>query len=492
MKCAIYIRVSTDKVEQKQSIENQKDLFKKFLIENDWDLYDFYIDVETGTTENRKDLIRLLEDANKKKFDILLSKELSRLARNSYLAHKIKNIIQKNGIQLLTLDNSINTLQDNTENFGLFAWLYEKESDNTSRRLKAAFKTRSSRGLFKGPIPPYGYYCKNGKLYVKNDNTPDIVKRIFSDYLSGKGFDAIAKSLFEENIPSPSTIAKKSNSNNRWNGSGVRSILENPHYTGSLVQNRTTSLNVVSKKRIQNSPNKYIIVKNTHEPIISNEQFDLVQSLIDKRRKKRPNQNVHLFSNMLFCSTCGKGMHYKKNRHGYICGLYNKLGKTACKSHLIKESELENIILNDLKELSSKINKKNYIKKIKKHILTIKSNSQNDINKYSLEIENLISKKNLALNKLIVDIISKQEYDSFVKTINIEINQLESLKFEAEQKSNSSSLTDSLKNIDIISNAILNIESVDRTLLNTLIDKIEIEEDGSPIIYYKFKELPAL
>ena len=492
MKCAIYVRVSTNKEEQKQSLENQKDLFKRLLKEKNWDLFDFYVDIQSGTTAKRKNLQRLIKDAEDNKFDIILAKELSRLARNGALAYKIRDIAQQNNIQIMTLDNSINTLENYTDNFGLFAWLYEKESENTSKRLKAAFKSRANNGFFKGSIPPYGYYCNNGKLIIRNDNTPNIVKRIFDEYLSGNGFDAIARKLYEEDIPTPSIVGRKSKFNNIWHGSAVRNILENPHYTGDLVQNRTTTLSAVSKKRILNNKKDYIIIKDTHEAIISREKFDAVQSLISQRKRKRPQQNIHLFSNMLYCHDCGHGMHYKKNRRGYICGSYNKHGKKACSDHIIREETLKQLILDDLRAMTRKLNKKDYIDKIKDKLSTIKSQSQKDIDKYSFKISQLKDRKSIALDKFIQNIITKEDYDFFINKTNKQMEALEELKNSIKENLENTISDDYLNNLNSLLGKIININSIDRTILNILIDKIEIKEDGSPIIYYKFRELPSL
>lgn len=150
MRCAIYIRVSTDKEEQKASLKYQKELFYKFIEEKGWDIYEFYVDVQSGTTAKRKNLQRMIEDAQDKKFDIILAKELSRLARNGELSYKIKNLCENQGIHIITLDNAINTLTGNTNMFGLYAWMYEQESQNTSNRVKETLKTRAKKGLFKG------------------------------------------------------------------------------------------------------------------------------------------------------------------------------------------------------------------------------------------------------------------------------------------------------------------------------------------------------
>ena len=187
MRCAVYIRVSTDKEEQKASLKYQKELFYKYIEEKGWDIYQFYVDVQTGTTGKRKNLQKMIEEAQEKKFDIILAKELSRLARNGELSYKIKNLCENQGIHIITLDNAINTLTGNTNMFGLYAWMYEQESQNTSNRVKETLRTRAKNGLFKGSIPPFGYTLREGKLYIRNDNVPSIVKRIFDEYLAGSG-----------------------------------------------------------------------------------------------------------------------------------------------------------------------------------------------------------------------------------------------------------------------------------------------------------------
>src|SRR5690606_1077563 len=137
----------------------------------------------------------------------------------------------------------------NISNFGLFAWLYEQESANTSNRIKAAHKTNALKGKFKGSIPPLGYYAEHGKLYVRNDPTPDIVRLIYSKFLSGKGYDAIARDLNDEGFPTPSQIAKKDKCSDTWQGSTIRKILTNQNYTGDLVQGKSTTKSVTMDSR---------------------------------------------------------------------------------------------------------------------------------------------------------------------------------------------------------------------------------------------------
>ena len=180
LKLGVYIRVSTDRFEQKSSLENQKELFIQYADQNDYIIEKFYTDIDSGTKFNRPGLKKLIEDIKAKKFDIIVSKELSRLARNGELSYKLRSIAESHGVELVTLDGAINTITGNWELFGLYAWIYENEAAATSDRLKKMMKTRAIKGLFNGSIAPFGYYCNEGKLFIRNDNTPNIVKLIFS------------------------------------------------------------------------------------------------------------------------------------------------------------------------------------------------------------------------------------------------------------------------------------------------------------------------
>ncbi len=359
MRCAIYVRVSTNKEEQKTSLENQRALFLQYVLERGWSIYDFYVEIQSGTKSKRPELQRLIADAKAKKFDMIMAKELSRLARNGRLSYEIRDIVLQNNIHIITLDNAINTLEGNVDNFGLFAWLYEQESQRTSNRLKATFKLNAQKGKFKGSIPPLGYRAENGQLYVRNDSTPDIVRRIFRNFLKGKGYDAIARELNEEGIPTPSQIAGKEKSSDTWRGSTVRLILTNQNYVGDLVQGKSTTKSVTIDSRTYMEPHEYIVIPNHHEAIIPRSEFEAVQQLIASRYRKKPQPEVHLFTNTAFCADCGRGMHFKKHSKGYMCGNYNKHGAKKCSDHLVREADLKIAILEDVRTLASNLNNDN-------------------------------------------------------------------------------------------------------------------------------------
>ena len=147
MRVAGYIRVSTNHEGQKESPENQKQLVLNYITDNNFDLYDFYTDIQTGTTDNREGLKKLISDAENKEFDVIVAKELSRLGRNVELLYQLKRIAETKGVRLITLDGKVDT-QDFSKQamFGLYAWIYESESQRISERIKSVYQMKYKSG----------------------------------------------------------------------------------------------------------------------------------------------------------------------------------------------------------------------------------------------------------------------------------------------------------------------------------------------------------
>lgn len=485
MKCAIYIRVSTDKEEQKSSLQNQRELFINFIQEHNWELYDFYVDIESGTTSNRENLNRLIKDMEQRRFSIILAKELSRLARNGELSYKIKNLAENNKIDIITLDNAINTLEGNRSMFGLYAWLYEQESQRISERVKYSLTNKIKRGEFKGSIPPFGYKIVNGQLQIRDEYCKNVVIRIFKDYLSGKGQTLIANELTRESVPTPAQIAGKSNASSIWHASTIKLILHNQHYLGHLVQGRETTISVTSKTRKQIPAEQHIIVENTHEAIIDNDLFDKVQYRLTKRRKFITSSNTHLFSNLLICSDCGKGFHYKANSKGYVCGTYDKRGNKACSSHRVRESILAEVVINNLNQFIQNSCNTSNLKAVETSLLASAEKLESQITNYQNEIQTLNEQKNKALGHLINDIITKEEYQSFTQDISLKITKLKQDLFECEKSLDGLDKNSYLKEIKKIS-AYGTITELNAEILTQFINSITIDKEGKPTINYRF------
>ena len=479
MRCAVYIRVSTDR-----SIENQHLLFQQYTTERSWQIIEEYIDVESGTTSKRENLQRLIDDMSKNKFDVILTKELSRLSRNGTLSYQIRDNALKYNIKLVTLDGAINMMEDNINMFGLYTWIYENEAEKTSERTKAALRSQAKAGNFMGSIPPFGYCIKNKQLMIRDDNTPHIVRRIFQDYLAGLGCDKIARNLTLEKIPTPSETANKRNASIFWYGSTIKTILQNRHYVGDLVQGKESTISVTCKKRKKIEEDNFIVVPHTHAPIITREMFDAVQLMLNNRKKARPAPQVHLFSNLLFCKDCGKAMHYRANRSGYVCGTYSKKGKEYCTSHVIKESTLSSAILDDINQIlkytdltHTSSDLKKYIKKEITALTKCNHSLQKQLKQINLHNE-------LALKKFIKGDLTNEQYNTFINSDSQSTQIL-------EDKINSNALLISELNKPVVLENLQHlifqkqIDNLTPTILNLFIQKIEVQDHQHIYIHYK-------
>lgn len=276
MKCAVYARVSTQYESQKTSIPAQIKLFENYINEKGWEIADIYTDVKSGTSVNRKGMNQLLEDAKAKKFDVIIAKEFSRISRNGAFSYEFRDKIRENNIHFITLDGTINTLDSTSNKFGLYAWMAEDEAERCSIRIKSSYQGRAKDGKF--DAAPYGYDLIDGKLYVSEDGSAEVVKRIYSLYIQGRSFDAISRILLAENIETPASRKNKRNANKYWHGSTVRQILEREIYTGTFIGGKSATVSVTSKKRLAIKPEDWIVVEDTHEPIISKDDFNLVSN----------------------------------------------------------------------------------------------------------------------------------------------------------------------------------------------------------------------
>lgn len=496
MKIAGYIRVSTNKDGQKESPENQKQMILNYLMENNHDLYDFYTDVQTGTNDDRIGLQQLIADAEQKKFDIIIAKELSRLGRNVELLYQLKRLAETKGIRLITLDGIVDT-NDPTKLalFGLYAWLYESESQRTSDRIKSVFEVKYKSGKFLGSFAPYGYNIEDGKLIPRTDETVEIVKEIYDKYLGGWGHDKIARSLSKRGIPTPAQVIGKKNAGLYWQGSSIRSILTNPHYIGDLVQGRETTMNVTNKKRKQVDPNDWIIVPNTHEPLISREIFEQVQKIIEQkaaRGRGGTKPQKHLFTNVAYCADCGKGMWYRSNQEGYICGNYGKHGRIACTNHSVKEAELSRVILNDFRKMYEQIDHPNFTKNLEEKTKTSEKKIKVQLTSIEKQLEKQLNLKRNSLQKFVQDEISKQDYDDFVSMIEEKIKSLEIEKLKLKKIMAESHQTDNFTAIKNLLNDFLEFNTLTKEMLNRFVDRIEITESKNIKITYKFSEVKGL
>ena len=374
----IYCRLSNDDERDGESvsIENQKLLLQSYVRQMGWNEIDVYIDDGyTGTNFNRPGVQRLIEDAKAKRINLILVKDLSRFGRNYIeIGQYTDYLFPSIGCRFVALNNGVDTESKNgsTDVMCFLNLFNEFYSRDTSKKVKAVKRACAENGKFMGTYPAYGYKRDNEDKHhlVIDEDTAPIVRRIFSMRATGMGFTGIAAQLNEEGIPSPGMLyyqrrgkADPRRVNHKWAGETVKHLIRNEVYIGNMVQGKTGTVSYKNKKLISKPEDEWIRVEGTHEPIISLEIWDTVQSIDQKRvRKNAASDGIRsIFSGLVYCADCGFKMRnhtekftYKDGTPGryssFICGNYARSGKSACTIHTIYENVLEQIVLEDIRE----------------------------------------------------------------------------------------------------------------------------------------------
>lgn len=505
LKIAVYIRVSTKRFSQKESLENQRSYFEDYVEKSGGSLSAVYSDegITGSSMAKREGLRKLMADAEKQRFDVVYVKSISRWARDTIdsltLVRKLKSL----KINLKSITESYDAFNDNGEFLlTLYSAIAQQESENTSARIKFSTAETARNGIHHGP-PPYGYKKINKRL-ISHPVYALTVQKIFHLYLyKGWGTQKIANYLTSENIPTPRTILGAKNAGKTWHDSTIRGILKNKHYVGDLVQGKqkTDDNDKVFlqkhgyKKRINMLPQDHIVVVDTHEALISRKEFEEVQFKLQKKGEKNYSGRgvKSLFARLAFCSDCQAGMVYKKDRQGYVCGTYQRQRATSCSSHIIKGANLKSAVLSDLKELAgSNTNMKslldillkragfkaNHLKEESKRIIQEISNVDNEITQLTrslakghitAEIFKMTSEVILAEQRTLKDrlaeisrlIITEEDNEQYLEAFRLELKKFVNLNIQDKE--------------------------VLRDILHKLINKIEVFPDGSISIHYNFR-----
>lgn len=359
MRVAVYIRVSTEHEEQTTSIENQEGGAMRAIIRNGWVIYEIYAERQSGLKlAKRQEFIRMMEDARHHRFEVVWVKSLTRFGRKIADLHRFVEELVRLGIRFIAELEGIDTEQsDWSTKLSMWAMLAQWESQGLSDRIRFALQVKAGRGEYMGALPPYGYTVEDKALVPAQDGSAETVIGIFSQYLKGWGASKIANDLTKRHVPTPAQRVNRKNATTEWRESTVRKMLSNPIYTGSTVSCRETTKVLGDDQRVERPEQDWIVVENTHAPLISIEDFKTVQ----RRVKGRPggwrnHVQVSIFTNFLFCADCGSPMHYIKRDWGrvhYVCGRYLRLRRRVCSRRTVYEDELHLRVLIQLKEAVS-------------------------------------------------------------------------------------------------------------------------------------------
>ncbi len=308
MKVAAYCRVSTDYEDQTNSFENQKRFFKDYIERQpDWELYEIYSDegLSGTSTEKRSGFNRMIEDAKRKKFDIIITKEVSRFARNIVDAIQYTRDLKRLGISVIFMNDNINTMMPDAElRLGILSTFAQDESRKTSERVTWGIQRKMEQGFVFGQ-PFLGYNLSNGVLTIEPEGA-EIVKLIYRKYLhERKGASTIARELTEAGIPSPKGCKI-------WNASTIYKILRNEKYCGNLLQQKTYTPDYLTHEKKNNHGEvEQQFFTNHHEAIIDPEMWQQVQEELNRRSRVKDGRaqgHSYPLSGKIRCSDCGRSL----------------------------------------------------------------------------------------------------------------------------------------------------------------------------------------
>ena len=355
---AAYARVSNGKDAMLHSLASQVEYYSHYIRSTPgWEYAGVYADeAKTGTKDSRENFQRMLTDCRAGMIDHILSKSISRFARNTVTLLETVRELKAQGISVYFEEQNIDTsTADGELLLSILASYAQEESLSASENMKWRIRSNFEQGLAWNPTL-LGYRYEQGTFVVQPEEA-EIVRQIYDRYLDGMGATAIAKLLNES--------GKVSRFGNAWGQRSIMLILQNYTYTGNLLLQKTFSENHLTKKKKYNEGQLPMYhIQNSHEAIIPLEQFNAVQAEIKRRAEKyaRPHRNKgnYLFSGLLVCGICGKHYRRKETAAGavWICPTYNSMGKAACSSKRIPESTLLEVTketLGSLEALTGKI-----------------------------------------------------------------------------------------------------------------------------------------
>lgn len=303
---AVYCRVSTDREEQASSFESQQEYFRRYIEKNpDWELAEIFADEGiTGTdTRRRKAFNRMIESAWQGRFDMIITKEISRFARNTLDSIFYTRELRKHGVGVIFLNDGINTMDGDSElRLAIMSSIAQEESRRTSERVKWGQRRQMEKGVVFGRSM-LGYDVKDGRMYINKEGA-ETVRLIFRKFVDeGKGTHVIARELCEEGVK-PVRVKE-------WSATVILRVLRNEKYCGDLVQGKTYTPDFLTHKKICNTgQEKFVIIKNHHEPIVSRETFERADKILAERSQSQTGKpkysGRYIFSGKIKCGKCGR------------------------------------------------------------------------------------------------------------------------------------------------------------------------------------------
>lgn len=522
-RAALYCRLSSDDayLGESGSIQTQKALLTQYCRENNIPIYDTYADDRfSGTNFERPDFKRMLGDLEKHKANAVIVKDLSRFGREyAQMGMYIENDFEDWNIRFISIGENIDTL-NGTDGIlmpitNVINSHYAKEC---SRKTKQAHRALAKEGKFIGSRAPFGYIKDPNDRHhlIVDEEAAAVVKDIFKMFCNGIGYGKMTKILRERRVLNPQAYFNKNNPDYYksdywrqdfdWHVTSIRALLNNPVYLGQTTFGRTKVKGRVKKTKVATDESEWIVVENTHEPLVDKATWDLVHEIMKKRRRETKRGEVQMFAGLVKCADCGSALNvsYNSKRQAFTsfsCWVYKNYGKERCTSHSIGYKTLYNIVLEDIRRQAESVkdSKTDYLAKLQNQLV---SRSNQDLKKFKSEIkkaERRLEQLDKIMSKLYEDRalekISEERYISMNSKYDAEYIELSerAKHLNTELEKADESLVNAYQFVDMVEKYV-DIQELNARILNELIEKIVVHEkeiiNGEKYqtveIYYKF------
>ena len=360
-----------DKEDESNSISNQKQILLDYCKKHGYTNTMFFVDDGiSGTSFDRNDFNRMQRMVEEGKICRIIVKDLSRFGREQVEAGRLTQIVYPSlGVTFISIQENINSSTgEGMEMLPFYNIFNEWYAAQTSKKIRAVWLSKADNGKRVSPVVPYGYKKDetDKEKWLIDEPAAEIVKKIYSLCLAGRGPLQIAKQLEREKVLVPTAYFESVGRKTRnatpldlyaWHPSAVVGILENRQYTGCAVNFKTTTVSYKVHTRIINPVEDYQIIPNMQEPIINEDIWLRVQELRKSRRRNTATGRTSLFSGLVYCPDCGSKLHFcaskslRRDQEFFRCANY-KDGRGSCKIHFIRDVVLEKVVLEAVRNLA--------------------------------------------------------------------------------------------------------------------------------------------
>ena len=373
---ALYCRLSQEDMQagESMSIQNQKIILQKYADEHHFFNTRFFVDDGvSGVSFEREGLQEMLREVEAGHVSTVITKDLSRLGRN-YLktGELIEIIFPEYGVRYIAISDNVDTSREDNEFTPLRNWFNEFYARDTSKKIRAVKKAKAERGERVNGEAPYGYIIDpNDRNHLLPDpETAFVVRKIFAMYVHGDRICEIQNWLRDNKILTVGELRYRRTGSTRhprpqlqawynWPDKTIYDILQRQEYLGHTITAKTYKVSYKSKKTKKNPEDKRYFFPNTHEPLVDQETFDLAQKRIATKHRPVKNDEIDLFSGLLFCGECGYKMYLQagagtlERKHAYTCGNYRNRARNdmLCTTHYIRKSVLKELVLADMQRV---------------------------------------------------------------------------------------------------------------------------------------------